>query len=130
MPQVLSCSTCIDPCIYGRRSDPWGEYIKRYLPELANYPVEYIYEPWKAPLAVQEKAGCIVGKDYPAPIVDHKTASKENVVKMEKLKQKLLMQMAKVNFLLRSIIWVASIKINFRFPRIALLLMRLRQGSS
>lgn len=34
-------------------------------------PAKYIYEPWLAPLEVQRKAGCIIGKDYPRPIVDH-----------------------------------------------------------
>jgi len=48
----------VDPGTYGRRSDPWGEYVKRYVPELANYPVEYIYEPWKAPLDVQVCCSC------------------------------------------------------------------------
>ena len=32
---------------------------------------EYVYEPWKAPLEVQKEAGCVIGVDYPAPIVDH-----------------------------------------------------------
>jgi deoxyribodipyrimidine photo-lyase len=26
------------------------------------------------PLAAQQKAGCIIGKDYPEPIVEHATA--------------------------------------------------------
>lgn len=41
-----------------------------------DYPPKYIWEPWKAPLSVQEAAGCIIGKDYPAPIVDHAEASR------------------------------------------------------
>eukprot|EP00249_Psilotum_nudum_P014907 c25061_g1_i2 orf=483-770(-) len=40
-------------------------------------PRRYIYEPWTAPTDVQKKAGCILGKDYPKPIVDHKIASKQ-----------------------------------------------------
>lgn len=43
---------------------------------MQNYPAKYIWEPWKAPLKVQEEAGCIIGKDYPGPIVDHAEASK------------------------------------------------------
>lgn len=46
-------------------------------------PKEYIYEPWTAPLSVQEKARCIVGKDYPKPVVDHEAASKECRKRME-----------------------------------------------
>ena len=51
--QVLSNKANIDPTMFGRRADPWGEYAKRYIPELANMPVEYIYEPWTAPIEVQ-----------------------------------------------------------------------------
>lgn len=32
-----------------------------------DMPEEYIYEPWTAPLSVQTKANCIIGKDYPKP---------------------------------------------------------------
>ena len=58
---VLSCTTCIDPGTFGRRADPWGDYVRVYIPELKEYPVEYLYEPWTAPKDVQEKAGCIIG---------------------------------------------------------------------
>merc|ERR1712098_789579 len=47
-----------------------------------HFPKEFIYEPWKAPIAVQKKAGCIVGVDYPKPIVDHAEAVKANKSKM------------------------------------------------
>jgi cryptochrome len=45
-------------------------------------PAKYVYEPWLAPLDVQKKAGCVVGVDYPAPIVDHATASKACIDKI------------------------------------------------
>ncbi|PSN30513.1 Cryptochrome-1 [Blattella germanica] len=61
-----------------------GEII-RYVPELNNYPVEYLYEPWKAPIEVQEKAGCVVGRDYPERIVDHLKASEQNRADMNKI---------------------------------------------
>jgi deoxyribodipyrimidine photolyase len=43
----------------------------RWLPELSRVPDRYLHEPWKMPLDVQREAGCIVGQDYPAPMVDH-----------------------------------------------------------
>jgi cryptochrome len=45
-------------------------------------PAKYIYEPWKAPASVQTSSGVKIGKDYPLPIVDHATESKENMSKM------------------------------------------------
>jgi cryptochrome len=53
----------------------------------ANYPAKFIYEPWKAPLSVQQQSGCIIGNGpncgYPAPIVDHDIVSAENMGKMK-----------------------------------------------
>jgi deoxyribodipyrimidine photo-lyase len=54
--------------------DPSGAYVRRYVPELANVPDEYLAEPWKMPLSLQRHCDCVIGKDYPAPIVDHKQA--------------------------------------------------------
>lgn len=43
---------------------------------MQDMPEKYIYEPWKAPEEVQRKANCIIGKDYPHPLVDHATKHK------------------------------------------------------
>ncbi len=69
------------PESYGKKNDPDGAYLRHWVPELKAYPAEYIYTPWKAPVAVQEAAGCIVGVDYPLPIVDHHTVSMDNISK-------------------------------------------------
>ena len=95
--QVLNCSVCINPTQFGQRVEPLGDYVRRHIPELSNMPVEYIYEPWKAPPEVQEKAGCIIGKDYPAPIVDHKTVSRSNCQRMNAIKENLMKHLNKVS---------------------------------
>ena len=86
----LSCSAffyqyfrCYGPTTFFKQYDPTGEYIRKHVPLLAQFPDEYIYNPWEAPKSVQEAAGCIIGKDYPKPIVDHKIASKDNMMKMK-----------------------------------------------
>ena len=88
--QWLSCSRffyqfgrCYSPIAFGKKTDPSGAYIRKWLPALKNMPEKYIYEPWKAPLEVQRKAGCVVGKDYPEPLVDHAEASKLNMGKLK-----------------------------------------------
>ena len=63
-----------NPTIQGAKFDPDGAYIRRWLPELANVPDKYVHEPHKMATAVQQKSGCIIGRDYPAPIVDHRQA--------------------------------------------------------
>ncbi|CAI5466934.1 unnamed protein product [Closterium sp. Yama58-4] len=64
------------PVTFGKKYDPSGKFIRHFLPVLKDMPSQYIYEPWTAPLAVQRRANCIIGKDYPNPIVDHAEASK------------------------------------------------------
>jgi cryptochrome len=59
--RVLNCSICIDSVMYGKRLEPSGDYIRRYVPELANFEFEHIHEPWKASLEVQRGANCILG---------------------------------------------------------------------
>uniref|UniRef100_A0A671P8C8 Photolyase/cryptochrome alpha/beta domain-containing protein n=1 Tax=Sinocyclocheilus anshuiensis TaxID=1608454 RepID=A0A671P8C8_9TELE len=71
------------PIAFGKKTDKYGDYIKKYLPVLRKFPAEYIYEPWKAPLNIQERAGCIVGKDYPRPIVEHEVVHKNNIQRMK-----------------------------------------------
>ena len=71
------------PIAFGKKTDKNGDYIHKYLPILKNYPTQYIYEPWTAPLAVQKTAKCIIGQDYPRPIVDHNVKSKANMARMK-----------------------------------------------
>ncbi len=57
--------------------DPDGRYVRRYIPELADVPDRYLAEPWTMPDEVQQEASCVIGRDYPAPIVDHPQARRE-----------------------------------------------------
>jgi deoxyribodipyrimidine photo-lyase len=54
--------------------DPDGTYVRRYVPELRDVPDEHLAEPWRMPEEVQRESGCLIGTDYPAPIVDHREA--------------------------------------------------------
>ncbi|MCP4191393.1 MAG: deoxyribodipyrimidine photo-lyase/cryptochrome family protein [Planctomycetaceae bacterium] len=56
--------------------DPQGIFIRQYLPELNNVPDDYLAEPHKMPMSVQSRVGCLMGKNYPKPIVDHSSAYK------------------------------------------------------
>ena len=71
------------PVAFPKKYDSNGDYVRRYIPKLANFPAKYIYEPWKAPIADQKKAKCIIGVDYPKPIVDHDIVSKANIGRMK-----------------------------------------------
>ena len=57
--------------------DPHGLYVRRYVPELVEVPDEYLREPWTMPANEQVQAGCVIGRDYPEPIVDHAEARRQ-----------------------------------------------------
>jgi deoxyribodipyrimidine photo-lyase len=63
-----------NPILQSRKFDPSGRYIQHWVPELAKVPAEYIHGPWSMPSEVQDQANCVIHRDYPAPIVDHKFA--------------------------------------------------------
>jgi len=63
-----------NPISQGKRHDPDGTYIRRWLPELCEVPDEMIHEPWLMSNELQTTVGCVIGKDYPAPIIEHAQA--------------------------------------------------------
>jgi deoxyribodipyrimidine photo-lyase len=60
-----------NPMAQQRRHDPDGAYVRHWCPELRDVPLAKLAEPWSMSDAEQEAAGCVIGRDYPAPIVDH-----------------------------------------------------------
>jgi deoxyribodipyrimidine photo-lyase len=61
-----------NPVLQGKKHDPEGAYIRRWVPELANVEDKHIHEPWTMSGEAQKRNGCRGG--YPAPIVDHGVA--------------------------------------------------------
>ena len=60
-----------NPTLQGKTFDPSGAFVRAMLPALAGVPDTYIHEPWTMPPLVQAEMGCVIGRDYPLPIVDH-----------------------------------------------------------
>jgi deoxyribodipyrimidine photo-lyase len=71
------------PAAQSRRSDPHGAYIRRWVPELADVPDEYVHAPWEMPPEIQRAAGCRIGVDYPAPWVPERAAAQARVIFQE-----------------------------------------------
>lgn len=71
-----------NPVLQGEKFDPLGEYVKRWVPELANVPVRWIHKPWEAPPTCLP---IVLGADYPLPIVDHAAARQMALANYKKL---------------------------------------------
>jgi len=65
-----------NPLKQSRDHDPEGVFLRRWLPELAGVPGGYVHEPWKMPESVQREAGCVIGRDYPRPLVEPVSAAR------------------------------------------------------
>lgn len=57
--------------------DPEGVFVRRWVPELTGVPTKHLGEPGKMSVDEQRRAGCLVGKDYPEPLVEHRSAVKQ-----------------------------------------------------
>jgi cryptochrome len=83
--QWLSCTAffaqfyrCYSPVAFPQKWDKEGKFVRRYVPELKGLDKKYVYEPWKAPIQDQKKAGVRIqgdGKEeqdgvYPKPMFD------------------------------------------------------------
>ncbi len=62
--------------LQGEKFDPGGDYVRRWVPELAKLEGADIHAPWEAPPLALKSAGVALGDTYPEPIVDHQAARK------------------------------------------------------
>ena len=61
-----------NPVTQGEKFDPDGNYVRRFIPEIAKLPNKFLFNPWEAPKEILREARVFLGKNYPNPIVDLK----------------------------------------------------------
>ena len=75
-----------NPVTQGRKFDPQGDYVRRFVPELAGLPDRWIHRPWDAPPSALEAAGVRLGATYPRPIVGHTEARRMALEAFERIR--------------------------------------------
>lgn len=75
-----------NPVSQGEKFDPDGEYVRKWIPELARLPKRVVHAPWTADRDTLARAGLVLGRDYPKPIVDHAQARQSALAAFEKIK--------------------------------------------
>jgi deoxyribodipyrimidine photo-lyase len=69
-----------NPVSQSKQYDPDGDYIRRWVPEIAALPNGSLHAPWEAPAGVLAEAGITLGTDYPEPIVNHAEARERALI--------------------------------------------------
>jgi deoxyribodipyrimidine photo-lyase len=64
-----------NPLKQAQDHDPDGAFVRRWLPELRGVPAVHLHQPWTMDAATQQRSGCVLGRDYPQPIVDWQGAA-------------------------------------------------------
>ena len=77
-----------NPVLQGRKFDPEGTYVRRWVPELAAVPDRWLHAPWEAPPLELSAAGITLGRTYPHPMIDHKEARLRALDALATLKQR------------------------------------------
>jgi deoxyribodipyrimidine photo-lyase len=76
-----------NPVLQTERFDPERRYLRRWLPELARLPDDWIHRPWEAPAHVLAEAGVTLGRTYPEPIVDLRASRTEALAAYDQIRR-------------------------------------------
>ncbi|GAB4351033.1 MAG: deoxyribodipyrimidine photo-lyase [Oricola sp.] len=76
-----------NPVLQGEKFDADGAYVRRFVPEIAGLPDNWLHRPWDAPRPALERAGVMLGETYPRPVVDHKGARDRALAAYRRMKE-------------------------------------------
>jgi deoxyribodipyrimidine photo-lyase len=77
-----------NPALQGARFDPAGQYVRRWVPEIARLPDAALHAPWEARPVELAAAGVTLGRNYPEPLVDHATARQRALWAFEQIRKR------------------------------------------
>src|SRR4029450_988940 len=77
-----------NPVTQAKKFDPRGEYIRRWIAEIADLPTKWIFSPSQAPAEFLKDAGVELGRTYPEPIVGLIASRQRALAAYEKTKSR------------------------------------------
>ena len=77
-----------NPVLQGQKFDSKGDYVRHYVPEIAQLPIRFLHAPWAAPAEVLAAAGVTLGTTYPHPIVGHEQARRRALAAFATIKNR------------------------------------------
>jgi deoxyribodipyrimidine photo-lyase len=79
-----------NPASQSKTCDPKGEFIRRFVPELAKVPEKFIHSPHEMDEGLQQRVSCVIGRDYPPPMVQHDEARRKALEMFQKTAKKFI----------------------------------------
>jgi deoxyribodipyrimidine photo-lyase len=76
-----------NPVKQGLDQDPRGIFTRRWVPELARVPLAFLQMPWTMDADTQSRAHCLIGEDYPAPVVEPAPAIRQARERLRMIRQ-------------------------------------------
>ena len=76
-----------NPILQGKKFDPKGKYVKKFLPSLDKIPEKFIHSPWEMTFEEQARYNFILGRDYPKPIIDLSDTRKRALAAFKKISE-------------------------------------------
>jgi deoxyribodipyrimidine photo-lyase len=75
-----------NPVKQSKENDAEGEFIRLWVPELRALPTSLLHEPWTMTALDQHLYKCVLGKDYPWPVVDIQKTYKHASAELYRMK--------------------------------------------
>lgn len=79
-PNAAPYFRVMNPVTQGEKFDAEGVFVRRWVTELSKVHTKYIHSPWLMPTSEQTRTRCVIGRDYPHPIVDHDLAREATIL--------------------------------------------------
>ena len=86
-PDAAPYFRVFNPALQGKRFDPDGAYVRRWVPELARLEARHVHAPWEAPAEALRRAGVTLGGEYPRPVVEHAGARQRALLAYEQVRR-------------------------------------------